>query len=338
VTTEHNEYNGATVTPLMPRRDHALVERYLLECQQGHRRWRPTTLRTARGNLRWLVEHLAGQGVDLRTAKRRHLKVWGRDIRLRRDGEPRSESSENTLITHTAGLFDWLVETKIRRTDPARVLHRVRVPERQPRPGPKPDPHRALVCAAANELYFTWLVMILCLGARCCEIAWAKVEDIELDGEGGALWYCMGKRNKERVIPVPAGVLRELAPFLDGRSSGPVFTHSDGTALDPERVSRRLRDFLKANRIYTTPHQFRHRFSTDYGEFDGNIFRHCRVMGHDTPEQVMKYTATTATMRPMRQLAERRLTGVPRPAGRGSGHRRPSSTPAEAEPFPGRSA
>lgn len=291
--------------------DYALIERYLQEVN-----FRDSTVHSARSRLRNLADHLVQQRTGILYANRDHLKAWRISIRRRLDGDPRSASSQQAMIATVRAFYDWAVDEDLRTEDPARRLKSVPVASMEPRPGDDEDPYRALIAAATHPLYFAWLVMILCLGNRCCEIAWARTEHFERMRDGGARWYCHGKRSKVRLVLVTPGVFVELEPHLrTAPVRRPLFVnpHIGGAAFTPAQVSGRLRDFLRASRVRTNPHQFRHRFATDYSDFDSSPYRQARVLGHTNPQQSMGYTATKATETPMRQVAARRLADVPRP-------------------------
>lgn len=276
------------------------------EYLHAHRdRWRPSTIRLRRIQLRALAEAL--HPVDLINATEDDLYRW-RDHLV---GAPETLSS---YVSATRGLYRWMstrARPRLRVDDPSAVLDRPKVPPRLPRPMLDAHFDLALRCATTRPELFVWLVLAGCSGLRCCEIAWMQTTDVEERDRGGALLHIVGKGGKRRTVPAGAALMEAMRPFLRG-PRGPVFTRpSDGRAHTPDRVSQLINRFLRDLDIHETAHSLRHRFGTDYHAIDPDLFRQASLMGHASLDMTRRYTEVSPTeaMRYVDDLTARRLSG-----------------------------
>lgn len=307
----------------MDRSDYALVEEYLLQMRERDGvEWRPSTVAANRSHLRALVDYFTTElgGVRLVKAKPKHYAKWARSIRALRRPRPggtteRTAAGRAVMLTAARRFNRWIVvDLELRKDDPTRKLGRPKVPTRKRRPMSDADADFALRCAAADPVMFAWLALILCCGVRVCELAWATVGSVQIDRDGSALWYVLGKRNKERIVPISPDVLNVVRPFLRGRRPrDPLFPRpSDGGHHTPGRVSHLIGDYLKSIDVRSSAHPGRHRFSTDYHERDGDLFRQAELLGHDSLNDTRHYThlSPKGALAPLTELSTYRLAGV----------------------------
>lgn len=320
----------------MDRSDYDLIEAYLLDKREGPARWAESTADANRKYLRGLADHLAWRAagspppVDaegepstwrsdaategrMAVADMDGVRSWAASIRKRRDGRQRSAANEGVQISSARTFYRWVVnEMDVRDDDPSRRLQRPRRPKRPRKAAREVDVNHALRCAQGDRQTFVWLLLLACCGVRCCEIAWMQSEDIHLDPEGDtAWWYCRGKGDKCRWLPIDPLVLAYLRPFLG--VSGPVFVMPRaGRPYHPERVSRQLREFFRRIGVRCTPHQWRTFWSDQFAELDPDVFLKADLMGHESVDTTRGYTTSQPgkAVVPMAELAARRLTKV----------------------------
>jgi site-specific recombinase XerD len=255
-----------------------LVTEYL-----RHRRFdwpRPETRRVRA----YQVGRLSEEVPNLIAASEEDLLRWRDSLR----GAPETVAQ---YVSVACGFYYWLAAVrKLRPDNPAQVLSRPKIPIRPPRPMVDRHYDFALACAltAGNPEMYLWLGLMGCSGFRCCEVAWARTNDIEEFPDGRGIGQITGKGGKVRPIPIGKMIMTTLRPFLLG--GGHIFTRPNGEPWTPKRVSETTNDFLRSIGVHETAHTIRHRFGTDYHKIDPDLFRQAKIMGHSNVTTTQLYT------------------------------------------------
>jgi len=135
------------------------------------------------------------------------------------------------------------------------------------------------------------LVLYGC-GVRTAELSALKVQDV--DRERGELMVAKGKGERQRVVPIPAGVLAELCAYLldRGQTRGPLFrTMEHGAALSAQEVSDVVKGRAQAAGIEwkVTPRTLRHTYATHLMDKGVDLAVIASLMGHRSPSETGVY-------------------------------------------------
>jgi len=139
------------------------------------------------------------------------------------------------------------------------------------------------------------LELMYACGLRVSEVIVLKVND--LNPEIGYI-RCLGKGNKERVVPVGSKALLAVKDYLDsGRPSlNPkgdwLFVNYKGDGLTRDGVSRIIQDLAKEAGIkkHISPHTLRHCFATHLLEGGADLRSLQEMLGHASISTTQLYT------------------------------------------------
>jgi len=251
---------------------------------QSHLEWlrmrglRPATIKARRGALLRLQRALPCPLID---ATADDLQKWQEGLRL----GPYGLSNETVQV---AQFFHWAQRHGHRADDPAELLPRVKTPKMLPRPISEADLRMALACAP--DRIRPWLVLAGWCGLRAREIALLERADIRDQDDPPTLFVRDGKGGKQRVVPLPRTVARELAALrLPAR--GPVFRRADGLpgGVPPGRLSKIVGDYLRSIGVPATLHQLRHRYASVAYQATHDLLLVRDYMGHESANTTAGY-------------------------------------------------
>jgi len=131
-------------------------------------------------------------------------------------------------------------------------------------------------------------------GLRVSETVGLNLHDISMEG---AELRVFGKGKKERVVPVPEGVLRLLQSYLDQRVTGitsetALFLNRRGGRLTARSVQRMLkkRALDTGADMSVTPHRLRHSFATHLLAGGVDLRAIQELLGHSSLGTTERYT------------------------------------------------
>lgn len=197
-------------------------------------------------------------------------------------------------------LYGWAVETGRVATNPALALPRVRPAAANPHPASD----RAYTEALAEADHRERLMLRLAaeIGLRRGEVARVHTRDLLQDDDGWSL-LVHGKGNRDRVVPLPAG----LAADLRSTERGWAFPGPAGH-LTAGYIGKRIAELLPAG---VSMHALRHRFATRAYDLEHDVFTVQQLLGHASPNTTRRYVKVTRdTMRrTVLDLADRDVIG-----------------------------
>jgi site-specific recombinase XerD len=224
------------------------------------------------GTLRRLQHRLG----PLEAVTEDQLRAWW-------DGLTVAAGSRVTYAAHVASFYRWLRLERLRDDDPTARLIRPRLHRRLPRPIADENLRRAMDRAAPPVS--VWLALAAYMGARACEIAALRAEDIRRD-LGVVMLH--GKGDKQRVIPLHPEVALGLVGVPE---SGPVYLNAKGHQISANSVSSRANRYLHSVGVPESLHQCRHWFATAVYRESLDLRLTQELMGHASPTTTAGYAA-----------------------------------------------
>ena len=149
----------------------------------------------------------------------------------------------------------------------------------------------------AGARYYCIMLLLYDTGLRIGELVNSLVKNI--DFTLGSI-KVVGKRNKEREVPVSRLTLREIRTYIRNFKSeiyageSPyLFPRANGTPVSVNGIQQYMRRLSKKNGLNGLnlhPHLFRHSFGTQFIINGGSAFFLKEIMGHESLSTTLKYT------------------------------------------------
>jgi site-specific recombinase XerD len=253
---------------------------HILHMKQQNRR--PRTLEQRRDAIirtaKWL-------GHPVATATEPELKAFQEYLT-----EQRVAAGVKSEIVNVGMYLRWLQNEGHRPDNPGRVFVIPRIDQMLPRPMADRDITRAM--DAADQPLRAWIALAAFCGLRCMEIAGLHAEDITYGTRSQLRVF--GKGGKERVVPCPDAVIRELEA-AGCPPSGQLWGRLDGVPgpVKANRVSQTINMHLHALGIGHTAHTLRHRYGTKLYEATRDTFMVAQLMGHNSMQTTKGYVLLT---------------------------------------------
>ncbi len=210
-------------------------------------------------------------------------------------GPTLSPASQHTYAAAICGDYQRLVAARLLRRNPLAGYVLPRVEEGPPRDLPADIVGGVLTLAAEDDRDLALVMLAWGQGLRIGSIAAARIEHVDLRGDGSL--FVRAKGGRTGTVPLAPLVLAFLRGYLDGRpTSGPLIcSRGAGRAsqhLTAGYVGQLLTRLLRAAGSTETPHAFRHTFATwllaaRHGE---NIRAVQQLMLHATLRSTERYT------------------------------------------------
>lgn len=192
--------------------------------------------------------------------------------------------------SNVRNFFRWACHVEqLVEVDPSAVLILPKVPKRVPRPMAEEDLGRAL--EGADWHMAAAIALAAFGGLRAAEIAGLTWREVTF-GEDPCI-RLVGKGDKERVVPMSAGLARYL--LACPHRTGPVVPRRDGGLghNQPHRVSQLVNQYLHGVGIPDTLHTLRHRFATQAYRATRDLRAVQELMGHSSPNTTAGYAAAS---------------------------------------------
>jgi integrase len=251
----------------------------------GHLRLRGLAATTIGERRRALARMAAILPVPLLQATEADLLAWRAGLHL-------GDYALNSYAAHARGFYGWAVSEGLIASNPAVGLPVPRRPKRLPRPVAEKDLLAALESAPPRVRL--WLILAAYCGLRAREVAFLRREDILEHNQPPVLIVTeqAAKGRRERIVPMPAFVLAELAA-AKLPSSGWAFVRHDGAGGPnaPWLISKLAGEALHRAGIPATLHQLRHRYGSQIYHLTRDLRLTQELLGHASPETAAGYAA-----------------------------------------------
>lgn len=214
------------------------------------------------------------------------VQAWWEQRRTKPDGTDRAPASRSAEAAHCREFWRWCKQQGIIEHNPGDWLPKVRQATTKATAVTEADLETIL--RAADPPMQRMVALAAMAGLRSAEIAAVTWEDI--DRTNGVLWVRGGKGDKDRTIPLSAGLLAELGD----PGTGPIV----GRSMTPKAVSAALGRHLRRHSVDMTAHKLRARYLTRFIAATGDAVAAAEVAGHAGLGSILRYAvASSDTMR-----------------------------------------
>jgi integrase/recombinase XerC len=297
-----------------------LLDRFL-DHLAYEKRCSPHTVAAYRRDLEQFQAHLGGAGVQLEQATDRLVRAWM--MTLMEAGD--SPRTVNRKLSALRGFYRFARLTGTITTEPTALVDPPRTPKRLPEFVEEVRMDRLFEATTWPEGYEgavhrCMLELLYGTGMRLAELLGLKVGDADL--RAGTL-KVLGKRNKERILPLAPALCASLADLLGQRGpllgrplpSDPLLVDERGEPLARRTVQRLVVHYLSGvtPQQKRSPHVLRHTFATHMLENGADLNAVKELLGHAGLAATQVYTHNTVEkLRKVHALAH------PRGGGRAS--------------------
>ena len=250
-------------------------------------------------------------------------------------------------------LCSYLFTADLLRANPMDVVGRPKPAKTLPRSLP-PTAAQALLAAidapASNKRRTDWperdraiVLTALLAGLRAQELRGANIGDLRATDDGGAVLHVRGKGNKDRPVPIEAGLFDVLSTYLATRvlrfpqtrrgraadtdalqrlpASAPLFVGNDGYRITRGALQYRiLRAFkLAGPDAHRAPgalvHALRHTYATELANTNISVYSLMKLLGHESLATSQRYVISAGS-ETKAAAAQNPLYGLIEPAAR----------------------
>jgi len=272
------------------------VDRFL-EHLAYEKRCSPHTLAAYRRDLDQFTAHLAAQGAGgVDDAQAGDVREWI----MQRLGDGAGPRTVNRQLSALRAYYRFARTVGAVEGDPTALVDPPKVPKRLPEF--VPEGRMATLFDAgggAGELRPEKRLVLELLygtGIRLAELLGLTPDAVDL--HRGTI-RVLGKRNKERIVPLPDGTIEALRYYLSVRPpanpSAPLLVGADGEPLARRSVQRLVQRVLATvtTRSKRSPHVLRHSYATHLLEHGADLNAVKELLGHANLAATQVYTHNT---------------------------------------------
>jgi len=140
------------------------------------------------------------------------------------------------------------------------------------------------------------VLLLYTSGLRVSELCNLKIKD--LDFNRSLLIVRGGKGAKDRVVPIPQGVMEQIKAYLDGRDDDSEYLfvedrRKEKGKISPKTVWYLIKKYGERAGFKVTPHMLRHSFATHMLENGVDIRAIQEFLGHSSLSTTQIYTRVT---------------------------------------------
>lgn len=301
-----------------------LIERYL-DHLTYEKRCSAHTTAAYRRDLHQFQEFIRSFGLDAPEHATDKI-VRGFMMKLMEEGI--GARSVNRKLSALRGFFCFARLTGTISTEPTALIEPPKTPKRLPefleegRIGQLLTDH-AWPDGHTGQLHRLIIEMLYGTGMRLAELLGLRVQDVDLPGRSMRV---IGKRNKERIIPLSDRLVDLIGEFLKARSAVARDLDRNGTLLIDDRgepiarrtVQRLVTQYLGSVTTSSkrSPHVLRHTFATHMLEHGADLNAVKELLGHASLAATQVYTHNT-----VEKLRKVHAQAHPRGGGRASTHK-----------------
>ena len=203
----------------------------------------------------------------------------------------------NRKISSLSKYYDFLLKTQVNKVSPLKNHKRLKVQKKLIIPFSEDEVFKVVdVFSKDFEGKRNLLIVdtLYSTGIRRDELINIKLNNVFLNED---LIKVLGKRNKERLVPVLSGLNKRIKDYLSFRkeidsSSSNLFITNRGKSIGPSLVYRVVKKYFSkvSTKVKTSPHVLRHSFATHMLNNGADINSIKEIMGHSSLASTQIYT------------------------------------------------
>ena len=203
----------------------------------------------------------------------------------------------NRKISSLSKYYDFLLKIQVNKVSPLKNHKRLKVQKKLIIPFSEDEVFKIIdVFSKDFEGKRNLLIVdtLYSTGIRRDELINIKLNDIFLSEN---LIKVLGKRNKERLVPVLASLNKRIKDYLDFRNeihsnSSSLFITKKGKSIGPSLVYRVVKKYFSkvSTKVKSSPHVLRHSFATHMLNNGADINSIKEMMGHSSLASTQIYT------------------------------------------------
>ncbi len=269
-----------------------------LDYLKVERRYSSHTITAYRKDLKDFLEfnHKSLNGKSIANIESQDVRHWLGHL----SNQALDHRTINRKISALKSYFKYLNKTKQRDDNPMLGHHTLKTSKRVMTPLSIDEMRRLFEDVHFSEDYSgrrdkLILDLLYCTGMRRAELIGLSIGDIDLDLGSVKV---LGKRNKERIIPLTNSIVKEILTYLSFRlalvpyNNDSLFLTDKGNMLYPQFVYNVVRKYLAkvTTKKYIGPHILRHTFATHLLERGANLNGVKDLLGHSSLAATQIYT------------------------------------------------
>ncbi|MDB0022923.1 tyrosine-type recombinase/integrase [Flavobacteriaceae bacterium] len=203
----------------------------------------------------------------------------------------------NRKISSLNKYYDFLLKTQVNKVSPLKNHKRLKVQKKLIIPFSEDEVFK-VIDVFSNDFEGKRNLLIVdtlySTGIRRDELINIKLNDVFLSEN---LIKVLGKRNKERLVPVLGNLNKRIKDYLSLRkevslSSSYLFITNKGKSIGPSLVYRVVKKYFSkvSTKVKTSPHVLRHSFATHMLNNGADINSIKEIMGHSSLSSTQIYT------------------------------------------------
>ncbi len=244
----------------------------------------PATIRLRRDHVRSIA----------RRSRTRHPQALTLGILIQTCAAQRQSNDHRRSLQASFRNFNtWAVAQGFMETNVAELMPRVMASS--PHPRPVPDDVWAELLAKARPREHLMARLAAEAGLRRAEVARMRAQDLVSDSEGWAL-IVLGKGNKQRIVPITAGLAAEIRAHC---TFGFLFPAPGGGHLTAQYVGLLISRLMPDG---YSMHKLRHRYASRGFAGTRNLLAVQQALGHASVATTQRYVAITS--RDVRNVSE----------------------------------
>jgi len=203
----------------------------------------------------------------------------------------------NRKISSLSKYYDFLLKTQVNKVSPLKNHKRLKVQKKLIIPFSEDEVFKVVdVFSKDFEGKRNLLIVdtLYSTGIRRDELINIKLNNVFLNED---LIKVLGKRNKERLVPVLTGLNKRIKDYLNFRkkidsTSSNLFITNKGKSIGPSLVYRVVKKYFSkvSTKVKTSPHVLRHSFATHMLNNGADINSIKEIMGHSSLASTQIYT------------------------------------------------
>ena len=257
------------------------------------------TVAAYRNDLNQFMRYLLGEGVDSwASVGRAQILSYVRHLK----GREYASSTVARKLAAVKSFFHFLVNDGVLRDDPTAAVDSPPVDKHLPRPLSPQEMARLLAEPAKSDTPkasrdWALLELMYATGMRATEVVQLEMSAVDL--EAGTV-RCMGKGDKERILPLYERALEALRFYLENGRSGlahgveetALFVNHRGQRLTRQGLWLIVKEYGEAAGIdhKVTPHVLRHSFATHLLDGGAGLREVQQLLGHSNISSTQVYT------------------------------------------------